>query len=203
MLYQLSYGINKRSFETRVQRYLSNWIRKILYSHFLNGLRISYSPKAAELTILIATFVVPMEARLKQGFGPADFGCSQSECLKQFGTPDEKETLEGITGADSEVWHYWEKGFSLFFDPAFESKFCSVEIDQSFPLTLFGKTIFGTKEQELTTLLKEKGYLVSDSEQHEWGERRVTFDDIFADFYFEKGVLVSVNYSVPLGELIN
>lgn len=144
-----------------------------------------------------------MEARLKQGFGPIDFGCSQSDCQKQFGEPEEKEKLEGIDGTDSEVWHYWEKGFSLFFDPSFGSKFCCVEIDQSLPLILFGQKVFGTKEQELTNMLKGKGILVSDSEQHEWGERRVTFDDIFADFYFEKGILVSVNYSVPLGELIN
>lgn len=142
-----------------------------------------------------------MEARLRKGFGPVDFGCSQNECRNQFGEPDEKEHLEGIDGIDSEVWHYWERGFSLFFDPAFDSRFCCVEIDETFPLQVFGQLVFGKKEIEVTGLMKAKGYSISDTENHEWGEKRVTFDDIFADFYFEKGVLVSVNYSVPLGEI--
>lgn len=142
-----------------------------------------------------------MEARLKQGFGPVDFGCSQAECRKQFGEPDEKEHLEGIAGVDSEVWHYWERGFSLFFDPAYDSKFCCVEIDETFPLQMFGQLVFGRKEQEFTAMMKEKGHVVSDQEQHEWGEKRLTFDDIFADFYFEKGILVSVNYSALVGEI--
>lgn len=141
-----------------------------------------------------------MEARLTKGFGPIDFGATQTECLKHFGEPDEKEILSGIDGNDSEVWHFWEKGFSLFFDPAYESRFCCVEIDESVPLRMYGEPVFGKKEQEIISWLKSKGLLVSESEQHEWGERRVTFDDIFADFYFEKGLLVSVNFSMPVGD---
>lgn len=142
-----------------------------------------------------------MEARLRKGFGPVDFGSTQNDCVKQFGEPDEKERLEGIDGVDSEVWHYWERGFSLFFDPAFDSRFCCVEIDETFPLLMFGQLVFGKREQDLTTLMKSKGFIISDTENHEWGEKRVTYDDVFTDFYFEKGVLVSVNFSAPLGEI--
>lgn len=142
-----------------------------------------------------------MDARLREGFGPLDFGASQDECIKHFGEPNEKEELEGVDGSSSGVWHYWERGFSLFFDKDFGSKFCCVEIDQSFPLVLYGQLVFGKPENTVITLLKDKGFKVTDTEQHEWGERRVTFDDIFADFYFERGILVSINYSVPLGEL--
>jgi hypothetical protein len=142
-----------------------------------------------------------MEARLREGFGPLDFGCSQEKCLAVFGEPDEKDTLEGVGDSSSGVWHYWEKGFSLFFDNDFGSKFCCVEIDQSFPLKVFGELVFGKREKDVVELLKKQGFKVTDTEQHEWGERRITFDDIFADFYFERDKLVSVNYSVPLGEL--
>lgn len=161
--------------------------------------------KAAIFILILSIFIrrnfKPMEARLREGFGPLDFGCDQSDCQKHFGEPDEKENLEGVDGSSSAVWHYWEKGFSLFFDNDFGSKFCCVEIDQSFPLKVYGQLIFGKREQEVIELMKNKGFKVTDTEQHEWGERRITFDDIFADFYFEKGKLISINYSVPLGEL--
>jgi hypothetical protein len=142
-----------------------------------------------------------MEARLRKGFGPADFGCSQEDCLEHFGEPEERSDLEGLDGSVQGVWHYWTRGFSLFFDPELAFKFCCVEVDESVPLKLFGQVIFGRTEKEVILLMKEKGFNVTDTEQHEWGERRVTFDDIFADFYFENGKLVSVNYSVPLNEL--
>src|ERR1044072_2071847 len=131
-----------------------------------------------------------MEARLREGFGPLDFGCTRDDSRKQFGAPNEKEHLEGIDGSRSEVWHYWEKGFSLFFDTILGSRFCSVEIDQQYPLKVCGQLVFGQTEQEVISLMKEHGFKVTDKEQHEWGERRITFDDIFADFYFEKGKLV-------------
>lgn len=142
-----------------------------------------------------------MEARLREGFGPLNFGCSQEECLRQFGEPSEKENLEGVDGSSSGVWHYWEKGFSLFFDNDNGSKFCCVEVDQVFPLQLLGSRVFGKPEQEVIKLMNDNGFRVTDTEQHDWGERRVTFDDIFADFYFQRGKLVSINYSIPLEEL--
>jgi hypothetical protein len=142
-----------------------------------------------------------MEARLREGFGPLNFGCSQRICLEHFGEPDERETLEGLDGSSSGVWHYWEKGFSLFFDEDQGSRFCCVEIDQAFPLKIDGQEVFGRTEKDVIDIMKGKGFAVTDTEQHEWGERRVTFDDIVADFYFERGRLVSINYSIPLGEL--
>ena len=114
-----------------------------------------------------------MEARLKEGFGPLDFGCTQDDCLSHFGEPDEKENLEGADGSSSGVWHYWEKGYSLFFDNDYGSKFCCVEIDQSFPIRIYGQTVFGLSEKEVVNIMKGRGFAVTDTEQHEWGERRV------------------------------
>ncbi len=141
-----------------------------------------------------------MEARLKEGFGPLSFGSSQHDCMMHFGIPEEKEEIEGIDGSLNSVWHYWDKGFSVFFDKSRDDKFCCVEIDSSFPLVIYNQLVFGKREEEVIALLSTAGFVVSDSEQHEWGERRISFDDIFADFYFEKGKLVSVNYSDPVAE---
>lgn len=139
-----------------------------------------------------------MDARLSQGFGPLSFGDGQKECIIHFGEPDEKEQMEGIDGSINTVWHYWDNGFSVFFDENTGGKFCCVEVDDTQPLNVFDQSVFGMREEQVITLLESNGYKVSDTEQHEWGERRISFDDIFADFYFEKGKLVSVNYSSPL-----
>lgn len=139
-----------------------------------------------------------MDARLGKGFGLLLFGESQTECIKHYGNPDEKEELEGIDGSVNAVWHYWDNGFSLFFDQNVDNSFCCVEVDDTQPLTIFNELVFGKREEDIITLLESNGYVVSDTEQHEWGERRISFDDIFADFYFEKSKLVSINYSYPL-----
>jgi hypothetical protein len=131
-----------------------------------------------------------------KSFGPVSFGSGRDVCRLVFGAPSEREDMEGIDGARSEVWHYWDKGFSLFFDPDQDFNFVCAEVDNSVQLVMFDTPIFELSEQQLTQLLKSKGFNVTDTEQHEWGERRVSFDDIFADFYFEHGKMVSVNYSI-------
>ena len=49
-------------------------------------------------------------------------------------------------------------------------------------------------------LLTNKGYKDIDTETHEWGEKRVSFDDAQVDFYFENGELISVNYGIFLDQ---
>jgi hypothetical protein len=104
--------------------------------------------------------------------------------------------MEGVDGSTSTVWHYWDKGFSLFFDPESDFRFVCAEVDNSVQLLMFDTPIFEMTEQQLIQYMKQKGFNVTDTEQHEWGERRVSFDDIFADFYFEHGKMMSVNYSI-------
>lgn len=131
-----------------------------------------------------------------KSFGPIDFGSGSDVCRLVFGEPDEKEEMEGVDGSSSQVWHYWEKGFSLFFDPENDFNFVCAEVDNSVQLLMFDTPIFELSEQQLIQFMKSKGFNVTDTEQHEWGERRVSFDDIFADFYFEHGKMMSVNYSI-------
>ena len=137
-----------------------------------------------------------IEAELLTGFGGLRFGASEADVARVFGPCEESETLEAIDGSVSLVWHYWSKGFTLFFDKAKGGRFSCVEADRSVDLKLCGKNIFETNETELIQLLKEQGYKDMDEENHDWGEKRLSFDDAMVDFYFEKGILVSVNFGV-------
>lgn len=136
------------------------------------------------------------EAQLMGSFAGIPFGASQQEVERIFGKPEEAETLDAIDDTVSLVWHYWSKGFTVFFDQAIGGRFCCVEADSSVDLKIWGKNIFEMNEPELKKLLKEQGYKDIDEENHEWGEKRVSFDDAMVDFYFEKGILVSVNFGV-------
>jgi hypothetical protein len=61
---------------------------------------------------------------------------------------------------------------------------------------MFSLHIFKLKETQIIDLMKQNGFSFSDSEQQEWGEKRISFDDAGLDCYFENGKLVSINFGV-------
>ncbi|MFN5183197.1 MAG: hypothetical protein ACK5D5_09280 [Bacteroidota bacterium] len=122
------------------------------------------------------------------------FGSSVEQTIIMFGDPDEKENIKDeITEAESLVFHYWKKGFSLFFNQEVNMKLTCFEVDAKETL-LFGERIFEMNENEIIELFKKNGFLLSETENHEWGEKRLSFDDALMDLYFENGSLVSVNF---------
>lgn len=142
--------------------------------------------------------MIPLEACLLKSFGGLAFGATSAEALRFFGPAEESEELESIDGSKSAVWHYWAKGFSLFFDGPNQDRFCCAEIDSSVPLKMWDISIFSLNEPQLKDLFVQNGFKELDEEHHEWGEKRITFDDAMADFYFENGIMVSVNYSTMI-----
>ncbi len=121
------------------------------------------------------------------------FGATMAEAEKTFGKAEESEFLDDIEDCQSTVWHYWQQGFSLFFDEKNEQIFCCVEIDNS-DVILWGKKIFDFSEKQIIDLFKSKGISDFETELHEWGEKRLSFDEANIDFYFEKNILSSINY---------
>lgn len=124
------------------------------------------------------------------------FGASVAETEASFGKPEDIEIMDDIDSAKSTVWHYWENGFSIFFDDGNKKDFCCVEVDNK-KSTMWGIEIFKLTEKEIISLLKEKSFKQLDSEVHEWGEKRISFDDANIDFYFKKNILQSINYGKP------
>jgi len=56
--------------------------------------------------------------------------------------------------------------------------------------------IFNFTEKQVIGLFKDKGIYLFEQEYHEWGEKRLSFDEANIDFYFEKNRLVSINYGL-------
>ena len=136
------------------------------------------------------------EIELLKGFCSLSFGENKDHVVEKFGNPEEIQNLsDDILNNNSLVFHYWEHGFSLFFDTNKEQAFCNVEIDNKEAI-LFDLKIFTLKEREIISLMKQNGYELSDSEMHQWGEKRISFDAAGLDCYFENNRLVSVNFGV-------
>lgn len=136
------------------------------------------------------------EINLLKGFCVLSFGSSKDTAVEIFGQPEEIQNLtDDILNNNSMVYHYWNEGYSLFFDTNKNQTFCSVEIDNRETL-LFNIKIFTLKEKEIVELMKQKGYALTDSEVHKWGEKRISFDEVGLDCYFENNRLVSVNFGV-------
>ena len=139
----------------------------------------------------------PLE--IKPGIGLSDlmFGASMADAEKIFGKTEEVQLIDDIKEFQTTVWHYWDSGFTLFFDEQNNQLFNCVEID-NIDTQLWGQTIFGFKEKRIIELFKTKGILLYENEHHEWGEKRLSFDEAHIDFYFNKNKLISINYCKPI-----
>jgi hypothetical protein len=140
---------------------------------------------------------------LLKGLGGLKFGETKKRAVDIFGEADETEELfDELLNEKSTVCHYWDQGFSLFFKDNADRTFTCAEVDYK-EATLFGKKLFKLSEKQIIDLFKENGFSLSETEQHAWGERRVSFDDAFADLYFENGKLASINFCMPEGPTVN
>ncbi len=127
------------------------------------------------------------------GFCKLLFGASRTDAEKAFGKPKDIQLIDDIAEFKTTVWHYWENGFTLFFDEQNNQLFNCVEIDNADAL-LWKQRLFDLKEKQIIELFKSKGFLQFDAEHHDWGEKRLSFDALNIDFYFEKNKLISLNY---------
>ncbi len=136
-----------------------------------------------------------IEIKPKVGLSNLHFGASMKDAEKFLGKPEEVELLDEEDGFSTSVWHYWQKGYSLFFNAEHNNVFSCVEIDNQ-DSKLWGTKVFELSENELQELFKKNGHTNIEREDQEWGETRVSFDDLLVDCYFENGRLVSINYGI-------
>ncbi len=141
-------------------------------------------------------FTGTLELNPLKGLNNLSFGASMAESELYFGKPDSIEKIDELEDYKSIVWHYLEHGFSLFFDERNLNTFSCVEVDDDKSL-LWGKPVFKMSEKEIMNMFEDRNFVKIDLEEHEWGERRVSYDDAMVDLYFEKEQLVSFNFCVP------
>jgi len=140
-----------------------------------------------------STMSSKLEIKPKIGLGTLLFGSTMQEVKNHLGEPEETETIEEEEGFETLVWHYWENGYSVFFDRTENNLFTCVEIDND-EATLWGERIFDKDEKEILQIFAGKGFQKYEAEVHEWGEKRITFDTLLVDLYFEADHLVSINF---------
>jgi hypothetical protein len=141
------------------------------------------------------------EIRLLKGFCTLNFGQIPADAEAIFGPPEETQSLtDDLLDTASFVMHYWSRGFSLFFDENRKNSFHMVEVDNPGTL-LFGHPVFQMSEPELVEMLRDHNIKLSDTERHEWGEKRLGFDEACLDCYFENGKLSTISFSaIETGE---
>lgn len=122
------------------------------------------------------------------------FGMNRDEVSAIIGKPEETE-IDTEEGFASEMWIYQELKMTLFFEG--DETPVLVCIETSHPdAQLFDKRIFTLTEKEIVAVMQAEGLSEMDAEDEAWGERRVSFDDVMIDFYFENGKLNTINWSI-------
>jgi len=138
--------------------------------------------------------MIAIEIKPFIGIGELAFGAGIADAEGIFGKPEDIQLLDEMEISKSTVFHYWQRGFSLFFDEFNLREFCCAEVDVSSNAQLWGVSIFKLSEKQIIDLLKEKGLKNIETEQHDWGEKRVSCESINIDFYFERNKLISINF---------
>jgi len=136
----------------------------------------------------------PLHIRVGSGLSGLLFGSSMTDAEYVFGKADKIDDVDDLE-APTILWCYHKLGISLFFDAQHTQSFICVDIENP-QAKLWGMDIFNFTEKQIIRLFKDKGIYLYESEYHEWGEKRLSFDEANIDFYFEKNRLVSINYGL-------
>lgn len=132
-----------------------------------------------------------------EGINALTFGATMVEAEKYFGKPSTIEKIDDIEEFRSIVWHYWELGFSLFFDDNSQNFLSCIEVDNRNAI-LWDTNLFMLNEAEILRFFKQKGFTPTDMETQQWGEKRISFDELLIDLYFEKDNLLTINCSTTI-----
>jgi hypothetical protein len=129
-----------------------------------------------------------------EGIEQLRFGADPDEAIALFGKPDNID-IDNDDDMRSEMWIYDEMDLILFFEGEEVRRLVCFESGDA-DTTLYGKKVFDMNEAALVALMKEHGVNEMEAEDEAWGERRLSFDDAMLDFYFEGGMLKTVNWGV-------
>jgi hypothetical protein len=130
------------------------------------------------------------------GINELTFGALPSEVVKIFGEAEEIEELnDEILNDQVLIYHYWEKGVSFFFSNQQHKLLSTIVVDNKNAI-IFGEKIFDLNEKEIIALFKKNNLIITEKDNHPWGEKSISFDTINLDLYFSNGKLNSINYGV-------
>ena len=135
-----------------------------------------------------------LEINLKKGLNELKFGLTMDEVKKLLGNPDDKENIKEDE-IDTEIWYYLEDGITVFFGEEEDWRCICLETDNE-GAEILGKKIIDLKASEIADLFSKNGYKDFESEEEEWGEKRISIEDAVVDFYIENEEILAVNWGV-------
>jgi hypothetical protein len=136
-----------------------------------------------------------VDIKLGEGFSVLPFGVTQEKVVTFFGKPDSEVLLDELEFNKASVWRYNKYGFSLFFEERNQQLFSYVEV-YNVECKLWEIAIFELNEKQLIELFKSKKIKQYETATEDWGERRLSFETMNVDFYFERNKLISVTYGI-------
>ena len=141
-----------------------------------------------------------LEIKPLYGFNDVEFGISVKELVKLHGEADSIEDLtEDGDPQNIAMLNYEKEELFCFCEGSDELIFNSCDTENKEAL-LFGKKVFSLKEKEIKELFAAEGYTDVETENEEWGETRITYNDALVDFYYIENELVSITWGIPFGD---
>lgn len=135
----------------------------------------------------------------RKGFGEILFGDTSEKVITFLGQPEDVDNIEDVDGFNTVVLFYYEAGITVFFEGRNKSVVACIETENP-DATMFGKTIFNMTEEDIISMMAQKGFKAAEVEMETTGERRVSYDDAMIDFFFLDGDLVFVNWGILVNE---
>lgn len=136
-----------------------------------------------------------------KGLNDLKFGSTKNDTEKYFGKPEETEFMEVEEEdlSDADVWNYNDFEFSVFFEKDLDELLTCFDLSNE-EAVLFGEKIFDLDKKKVVELMKKNGFSDSESEDEDWGEHRLSFNDAVMDFYFEENKLISISWGVMIDD---
>jgi len=136
------------------------------------------------------------EIKPKEGFGNLKFGTVMEKVIAQFGKPEEVDNFAIDDDINAVLLHYWEKGFSVFFQGLTLQIVSGFETDHP-NTSLYGSKIIGMEEDDVIKLMKEHGFVEYEKEIDEKdGEVRLSYEEEMVDFYIKDNKVAFVNWDI-------
>ena len=136
------------------------------------------------------TIIMDMKILVKQGVGDIRFEMPVEEVVALLGIADEVETIDNAADEPTTVLRYNELGLTLFFEGNNPELACIDICNEE--SEMLGAMVFDLEERALVELKVKNGSCEQDVDEEDWGERRVSFPEANADFFFDEGELVSI-----------
>jgi hypothetical protein len=128
------------------------------------------------------------------GLGDLKFGMKKKHVKSLIGDPDEAE--EGLDGSNLDYFHYDEYGLSICFDGTEDYRLSTIVCDAE-DIELYGKKVNGFSKEQITALLKSKGFREVKTDFHSSGDTEtetVECEEIEMMFWFENDELFEVEW---------